>query len=162
MGTVEEIAGIAPIANVLWMSQIERNLTDADDGILKGKCYLIHYRDPLFAAESLRCSASPVSCRSNRPRSPSLFAERWVRSGKEECLSHLILVGEASLRKALNQFQKLSPRRRASFARSARRPAPVSRFEAEFEVIVSAAALLSIEARHGSGAETCLTLDFPR
>jgi len=39
-------------------------------------------------------------------RSPNLnaFAERWVRSVKEECLSHLILVGEGSLRRALNQY----------------------------------------------------------
>jgi len=29
-----------------------------------------------------------------------------VRSVKEECLSHLILFGEASLRKALTQFQE--------------------------------------------------------
>jgi hypothetical protein len=34
------------------------------------------------------------------------FAERWVRPVKEECLSHLILIGEASLRKALTQFQE--------------------------------------------------------
>jgi hypothetical protein len=34
------------------------------------------------------------------------FAERWVRSVKEECLSHLILIGEASLWKALTQFQE--------------------------------------------------------
>jgi hypothetical protein len=34
------------------------------------------------------------------------FAERWVRSVKEECLSHLILFGERSLRKALIQFQE--------------------------------------------------------
>jgi hypothetical protein len=34
------------------------------------------------------------------------FAERWVRSVKEECLSHLILFGERSLRKALTQFQE--------------------------------------------------------
>jgi putative transposase len=42
------------------------------------------------------------------PRSPNLnaFAERWVRSVKEECLSKLLLFGEASLRRALTQFQK--------------------------------------------------------
>jgi hypothetical protein len=34
------------------------------------------------------------------------FAERWVRSVKEECLSHLILFGERSLWKALIQFQE--------------------------------------------------------
>ena len=38
--------------------------------------------------------------------SANAFAERWVRSVKEECLSHLILFGEASLRKALTQFEQ--------------------------------------------------------
>src|ERR1700704_6212290 len=37
-----EIAGIATNANGLWMSQIGRNLTDAVDGLLTGKRYLIH------------------------------------------------------------------------------------------------------------------------
>jgi hypothetical protein len=39
------------------------------------------------------------------PRSPNLnaYAERWVRSVKEECLSRLIRFGEASLRHALTQ-----------------------------------------------------------
>jgi hypothetical protein len=39
-------------------------------------------------------------------RSPNLncFAERWVRSAKEEMLSKLILFGEASLRRALAQY----------------------------------------------------------
>ena len=36
-----KIAGIATAANGLWMSQIGRNLTDAVDGILNGKRYLI-------------------------------------------------------------------------------------------------------------------------
>jgi hypothetical protein len=30
----------------LWLNQIGRNLTDAVDGLLKGKRYLIHDRDP--------------------------------------------------------------------------------------------------------------------
>ena len=48
-----QIAGIATHADGLWMSQIGRNLTDAVDGIVKGKRYLIHDRDPLFTAEFL-------------------------------------------------------------------------------------------------------------
>ena len=32
------------------------------------------------------------------------FAERWVRSVKEECLSKLILFGESSLRRALRHY----------------------------------------------------------
>lgn len=46
-----EIAGIAAQANGLWMSQIGRALTDPIDGLLQGKRYLIHDRDPLFTAE---------------------------------------------------------------------------------------------------------------
>jgi hypothetical protein len=42
------------------------------------------------------------------PRSPNLnaYAERWVRSVKEECLSRLILFGEASLWHALHEYMK--------------------------------------------------------
>jgi putative transposase len=40
------------------------------------------------------------------PRLPNLnaYAERWVRSVKGECLSRLILFGEAALRHALTQY----------------------------------------------------------
>ncbi|HYO83361.1 MAG TPA: hypothetical protein VES20_18295, partial [Bryobacteraceae bacterium] len=39
-------------------------------------------------------------------RSPNLnsFAERWVRSVKEECLSKLILAGEGSRTPAINEY----------------------------------------------------------
>jgi Integrase core domain len=39
-------------------------------------------------------------------RSPNLnaYAERWVRSVKEECLSKLVLFGERSLRRALSEY----------------------------------------------------------
>jgi putative transposase len=40
------------------------------------------------------------------PRSPNLnaYAERWIRSVKDEALSRLILFGEQSLRYALNEY----------------------------------------------------------
>jgi putative transposase len=40
------------------------------------------------------------------PRSPNLnaYAERWVRSVREECLSLLILFGERSLHYALSEY----------------------------------------------------------
>ena len=39
-------------------------------------------------------------------RSPNLnaYAERWVKSVKDECSSKLILFGEASLRRALREY----------------------------------------------------------
>ena len=48
-----QIAGISAGANGFWMKQIARNVTDAVDGLLRGKRYLIHDRDPLFTAEFL-------------------------------------------------------------------------------------------------------------
>jgi len=47
-----------------------------------------------------------TQCLTLPARSPNLnaFAERWVRSVKEECLSRLILFGEASLQRALTEF----------------------------------------------------------
>src|SRR3977135_1147944 len=102
-----EIAGIASCANGLWMSQIGRNLTDAVAGILNGKRYLIHDRDPLFTAEFLGMLAD-IGVRSVKlpPRSPNLnaYAERFVRSIKESCLDRMIWFGEAWLRKGISEF----------------------------------------------------------
>jgi len=74
-----EIAGIAHGVNGLWMSQIGRNLTDSVDGILKGKRYLIHDRDPLFTNQFLDILADAgVKSVKLPPRSPNLnaYAER--------------------------------------------------------------------------------------
>ena len=32
------------------------------------------------------------------------YAERWVRSVKDECLSKIILLGDRSLRRAMNEY----------------------------------------------------------
>jgi hypothetical protein len=102
-----EIAGIAAATNGLWMGQIGRNLTDAVEGILNGKRYLIHDRDPLFTAVFLNLLAA-VGVKSVKlpPRSPNLnaYAERFVRSIKETCLERMILFGEDSLRRAVHEF----------------------------------------------------------
>ena len=37
-------------------------------------------------------------------RNLNAYAERWVRSVKEECLSKVILFGECSLRRALSEY----------------------------------------------------------
>ena len=98
---------MAQAANGLWMSQIARNLTDAEEGILTGKRYLIHDRDPLFTAEFLSMIADAgVESVKLPPRSPNLnaYAERFVRSIKESCLKRLIFFGEGTLRSAIQNF----------------------------------------------------------
>jgi len=102
-----QIAGIATVANGLWISQIGRNLTDGVDGILIGKRYLIHDRDPLFTAEFLNLlEQTGVKSAKLPPRSPNLnaHAERFVRSIKESCLDRMIWFGEGSLRKGISEF----------------------------------------------------------
>jgi hypothetical protein len=89
------------------MSQIARNLTDSENGILTGKRYLIHDRDPLFTAEFMNMIADVgVASVKLPPRSPNLnaYAERFVRSIKESCLERMILFGEDSLRTAIQNF----------------------------------------------------------
>ena len=102
-----KIAGVATQANGLWMSQIARDISDPVDGLLLGKRYLIHDRDPLFTAE-FQDMLSEVGIESVKlpPRSPNLnaHAERFVRTIKESCLERLILFGEAGLRKAIREF----------------------------------------------------------
>ena len=102
-----EIGGIASHADGLWMSQIGRNLTDSVEGLLKGKRYLIHDRDPLFTAEFLKMLADAgVASVKLPPRSPNLnaHAERFVRTIKETCLERMILFGEGAVRKATAEF----------------------------------------------------------
>jgi hypothetical protein len=100
-----EIAGIAATVNGLWMDQIGRNLTDSMDGVLNGKRYLIHDRDPLFTGEFLDASVGVESVKLP-PRSPNLnaYAERFVRSIKESCLDRTIFFGEGALRKGVHEF----------------------------------------------------------
>jgi len=102
-----EIAGVGRQANGLWMSQVARNLTDATEGFLAGKRYLIHDRDPLFTGEFLETlETSGVKSVRLPPLSPNLnaHAERFVRTIKETCLERLILFGEGALRKAVSEF----------------------------------------------------------
>lgn len=83
------IAGVTREANGLWMSQVARNLSDAAEGFLTGKRYLIHDRDLLFTAEFLEILKSAgVRSVNLPPRSPNLnaYAERFVRTIKESCL----------------------------------------------------------------------------
>ena len=83
-----EIGGIAGTPNGLWMSQIGRNMTDAVDGILNGKRYLIHDRDPLFTAGFVQIlAASGIESVKLPLHSPNLnaHAERFVRTVKESC-----------------------------------------------------------------------------
>src|ERR1019366_2121072 len=102
------LAGITRHPTEEWMTQMGRNATDEACGCLPRHRYVLHDRDSKFGAEFRETlAAGGVKCLRLPPRSPNLnaFAERWVRSVKEECLSKLILFGEGSLRRALRHYE---------------------------------------------------------
>jgi putative transposase len=101
------IVGMTPHPNEAWMTQIARNVTMEEWGFLAPGRDLIHDRDGKYCpAFQQIIDTAGVKRVPLPPRSPNLnpYAERWVRSVKEECLSRLILFGEASLRHALTQY----------------------------------------------------------
>ena len=101
------LAGFTPYPDQQWMEQQARNMTMERWGCLRGCRYLLHDRDAKFC-QSFRELIESGGVKPIRlpARSPNLnsYAERWVRSVKEECLAKLILFGESSLRRALQQY----------------------------------------------------------
>ncbi|MBA4366680.1 MAG: hypothetical protein C0403_03480 [Desulfobacterium sp.] len=79
----------------------------ADIGFLSGCRYLLHDRDSKFchSFQKILQSAGIKPIRLP-PKSQNLnaFAERWVRSVKEECLSKLVLFGQLGLEFALREY----------------------------------------------------------
>jgi hypothetical protein len=101
------VAGITRHPDQEWMEQIARTATQQDWGYLPPCRYLLHDRDTKFCASFRSALASGgVKTILLPAQSPNLnaFAERWVRSVKQECLSKLILLGERPLGRALREF----------------------------------------------------------
>jgi putative transposase len=101
------VAGITRHPDEQWMEQIARSASQETWGYLHPCRYVLHDRDTKFCA-----SFRPVLAEGGvktiplPARSPNLnaFAERWVRSVKQECLSKLILFGERPLLRTLAEF----------------------------------------------------------
>ena len=101
------VAGITANPKEPWMVQVARNVTMNGWGFLADCRYLIHDRDAKFSLafrETLKSAG--IKSVMLPPKSPNLnaYAERWVRSIKQECLSRLICFGEGSLRKAITEY----------------------------------------------------------
>ena len=102
-----QVADLTPHPNAAWMVQVARNVTMEEWGFLSPGQYLLHDRDTKFCPafqqiiDDARGTRVPLP-----PRSPNLnaYAERWVRSVKDEALSRMLLFGEASLWHVLNEY----------------------------------------------------------
>ena len=75
--------------------------------MLDGCRYLLHDRDAKFSAgfdDILRSAGIEAIVLPPRSQNLNAHLERWNRSVKEECLSKLILFGEASLHHVLTNY----------------------------------------------------------
>ncbi len=104
---VVHIAGMTNRPDEYWMLQAGRHLLDTEDGALAGKRYLIVDRDTKYSKRFREFIAEGgTEVIRLPPLSPNLnaFAERFVRSIKEECLAKMIFGGQGSLRRALTEY----------------------------------------------------------
>jgi len=91
------------------MLQMARNETDSEAGVLHAKRYLIIDRDTKYSAQFRRLiRENGTTVIRLPPMSPNLnaYAERFVRSIKDECLNRMIFVGQASLRRAVAEYME--------------------------------------------------------
>jgi putative transposase len=107
------VAGCTPDPTSGWVTQQARNLAwELQDPQKPGDRerplrFLIHDRDAkftssfdtVFASEGIETILTPY-------RSPkaNAYAERWVRTVREECLDRLLIVGEGHLRRVLAEY----------------------------------------------------------
>ena len=101
------IVGSTPAPNDLFMRQVSRTLMAADEGVLGSHRVLICDRDTKWSA-AVRARLGEAGVRVVRTpyQAPNAnaYAERFVRSIKEECLSRMIPFGDRHLRLAIAEF----------------------------------------------------------
>jgi putative transposase len=90
-----------------WVTQQARQLAWTLQEAGTSPRFLIHDRDAkfppgfdtVFAAEDIAIVRTPY-----RAPTANAYAERWVRTVREECLDHLLIVGEKHLRRVLAAY----------------------------------------------------------
>lgn len=104
---VVHVVGITTRPDEAWMLQVCRGLLDVESGALAAKRYLIIDRDTKYTQQFRRLiDEGGTEVIRLPPMSPNLnaYAERFVRSIKDECLGKMIFVGQASLRRAIGEY----------------------------------------------------------
>ncbi len=101
------VLGSTPHPSDLFMDQFVRRATGADDGVLVGHRVLICDRDRKWSAvvrQRLGEAGIRVVLTPERAPNANAYAERFVRSIKEECLDRLIPFGDRHFRHVIAEF----------------------------------------------------------
>ena len=101
------LAGVTSNPDGRWVAQQARQIVwELEKTGTESHC-LLHDNDKKFTAifdqifesEHIRVIPTPI-----RAPNANAFAERWVRTAREECLDHLLILNEVHLRRVLNTF----------------------------------------------------------
>jgi transposase InsO family protein len=102
-----QIVGSTPHPNELFLRQVGRTLTAAEVGLLRNHRVLICDRDRKWSGDVRRllheAGIRVVQTPFQAPNA-NAYAERFVRSIKEECLDRVIPIGERHFRRAVAEF----------------------------------------------------------
>jgi transposase InsO family protein len=101
------ILGSTPHPEARFMQQIVRTLTMADDAVVDTPNILICDRDRKWSDDvrrRLQEAGVRVVLTPTRAPNANAYAERFVRSIKEECLDRLISIGERHFRRAVTEY----------------------------------------------------------
>ena len=102
-----QVVGSTPNPDAAFMAQAARRLTDGVDGFLSGHRFLVCDRDSkwtegfrgIVEASGVRIILTPFQA-----PNANAYAERFVRSIREECLDRLIFFWERRLLHVLKEF----------------------------------------------------------
>ena len=102
-----QILGSTPFPNDLFMRQMVRTMTAADDGLLVPHRLLICDRDTKWSAPvRARLAEAGIRVVQTPLQAPNAnaYAERFVRSIKQECLHRVIPFGDRHLRRMIAEY----------------------------------------------------------
>ena len=101
------LAGVTANPDGLWVAQQARQLIwQLEESAISFRCLIrdndSKYTDAfdmVFESQGIRIIPTPIQA-----PNANAYSERWVRTVKEECLDHILIINEAHLRRVLIEF----------------------------------------------------------
>jgi putative transposase len=101
------LAGVTRYPDGLWVAQQARQLTwEIEETESNFRCLIrdndkkyTKAFDTVFESSNIHIIPTPI----NAPNA-NAFTERWVRTVRQECLDHMLIVNESHLRRVLDEY----------------------------------------------------------
>lgn len=124
---VVHLLGVTANPAMAWVTQVARNFTSDIEEAGRRFRFLIRDRDTKFTSSFDEVFASiGVETIRTPVRSPkaNAFAERWVRTAREECLDHLLVYSQRHVESVLTEYIEHYNRARPHRGRRLATPSP--------------------------------------